>query len=107
VSDFGAALRDALRYAQLTQTELAARTPVSTATISRYLVRGENHPLRDTLVAMCRVLGPLPRPLERRLYHSCGFATPAELAADDAALDIIDGPDLAALERERIPAGLV
>src|SRR4029450_5878269 len=78
-SDFRAPLRDARRSAPLTQTELAARTPVSTATISRYLVRGENHPLRDTLVAMCRALGPLPRPVERRAYHSVGRAPPPPL----------------------------
>jgi transcriptional regulator with XRE-family HTH domain len=100
---FAQLLADALAARRLSQTKLARRVPCSPTTIQKYL-RGEMAPTRATLGALVGALRELSPLEERRLYHALGYATPAELASD---LILIDPPDIGALERERIPAGLV
>ena len=52
----GARLRAAIRNSKLTQKEIAERTGLCPATISKYM-RQHKRPSLDTFAELCRVLG--------------------------------------------------
>lgn len=53
--EFGERLKMALRYAGMTQSELAKESGITAVCMSRY-IRGQRDPKMSTIIKMCRVL---------------------------------------------------